>query len=104
MMTTAVPDWLNYGALGLLALVLVGVGLVARDIIKRFFETVAFTQDLTSNAIRTMTELVKANQVVMQESSRVQRELMTAMVKLNGDVLGGHKEILQELERKCPRG
>lgn len=78
-----IPSWLNYGALGLLALVLVGVYFLFQSIVKRMNEAQKFTEQLAVNSIDSIRQLTAESLQVARDSQRVAKESVEMQGKIS---------------------
>lgn len=90
------PEWLNYGALGLLTLVLGAGYLLIKSILERLNEAGKFTESLAHNAIQGVQQIVT-------ESAGAQREMAKAIDMLVKE-FGKDREEAREERARLLRG
>jgi len=107
-MDVLTPKWLDYGPLGLLALVLIGLYLAYREFTKYITESRKFTETLAQSTIAMMKEAHDKAMVVQEKTAaammaieaelRRQRECAE---KEHEQILDGQKMVVEQVKAKA---
>ena len=112
------PDWLQYGAVGLLGLVLVGIGVGARELLGRWMDTqkaavehqveadkeaAALAADRQAAADRFLQELIVQDRIERGQNLEAMQSLVSQDIEAKRKLAGAMDGISAALEDLCLR-